>query len=48
MANTSNDTAANRTAVRTAFERWRDRAGSPFELLDAGARWTIVGSSPLS
>lgn len=48
MASTPHDTAANKAAVRASFERWAQRAGSPFELLDADASWTIVGSSPLS
>lgn len=48
MAGTSTDTESNKAAVRAAFDRWRDRTGSPFELLDADATWTIVGSSPLS
>ena len=40
--------AGNRALVRAAFERWRAGTGSPFELLEEGAEWTIVGSSPLS
>ena len=38
----------NKDLVIAAFERWRNRTGSPFELLAADATWTIVGSSPLS
>lgn len=38
----------NKELVAAAFERWRDGTGSPFELLDETARWTIVGTSPLS
>jgi ketosteroid isomerase-like protein len=38
----------NKALVRAGFERWANGTGSPFELLDADAEWTIVGSSPLS
>jgi hypothetical protein len=38
----------NKALVRAAFERWRLGTGGPFELLAEDARWTIVGSSPLS
>ena len=38
----------NKEAVAAAFERWRSRTGSPFELLAPDAVWTIVGTSPLS
>jgi hypothetical protein len=39
---------ANKALVKAAFERWRTGTGGPFELLAPEARWTIVGSSPLS
>jgi ketosteroid isomerase-like protein len=39
---------SNREIVRAAFDRWRRGAGGPFELLEPDAKWTIVGSSPLS
>lgn len=39
---------SNRALVQSAFDRWRNGDGSPFELLADNARWTIVGSSPLS
>ena len=38
----------NKETVRASFERWSSLTGSPFELLDPEAVWTIVGSSPLS
>ena len=38
----------NKALVRASFERWRTGTGSPFELLEDTADWTIVGSSPLS
>ncbi|MCW5890998.1 MAG: nuclear transport factor 2 family protein [bacterium] len=48
MADTPHDETSNKALVTAAFDRWRERTGSPFELLDADASWTIVGSSPLS
>jgi ketosteroid isomerase-like protein len=41
-------THKNKSLVQASFDRWRAGTGSPFELLDAEAEWTIVGSSPLS
>jgi ketosteroid isomerase-like protein len=41
-------TELNRHTVQAAFERWRAGTGGPFELLSETARWTIIGSSPLS
>jgi ketosteroid isomerase-like protein len=41
-------TAANKAAVQASFNRWVDGTGSPFDLLEPTASWTIVGSSPLS
>ena len=38
----------NKEAVQAGFDRWRNRTGSPFDLLAPEAVWTIVGSSPLS
>jgi ketosteroid isomerase-like protein len=38
----------NKNMVKTSFDHWKDGTGSPFELLDAAATWTIVGTSPLS
>lgn len=37
-----------RQTVSDAFDRWREGTGGPFELLADDARWTIVGSSPVS
>ena len=42
------ESEANKALVQASFDRWRSGTGSPFELLDPGADWTIVGSSPLS
>src|SRR5690348_15921737 len=39
---------SNKALVQAAFERWRDGTGSPFDLLNDDAEWTIMGSSPLS
>jgi len=40
--------ARNLALVSSAFEAWRDGRGSPFELLDEAASWTIVGRSDVS
>lgn len=40
--------ARNLALVSSAFEAWRDGRGSPFELLDVAASWTIVGRSDVS
>lgn len=37
--------ARNKALVSASFERWRAGTGSPFELLDDDAPWTIVGRS---
>lgn len=44
----SRHTELNRATVHAAFARWSDGGGGPFDLLAEHARWTIVGSSPLS
>lgn len=44
----SNDTAQeaeNRAIIARAFDAWRDRTGSPFDILAEHARWTIPGHS---
>ena len=38
----------SRKLVQDSFDRWRAGTGGPFELLADDARWTIVGSSPVS
>ncbi|WP_199321916.1 nuclear transport factor 2 family protein [Leptolyngbya sp. FACHB-321] len=43
-----NATEVNRAVVQAAFDKWRVGQGSPFDLLLPEAKWTIVGSSPLS
>ncbi|WP_454019878.1 nuclear transport factor 2 family protein [Azospirillum sp. Marseille-Q6669] len=35
----------NRATVTKGFEAWRDGTGSPYDLLDENADWTIVGAS---
>jgi len=44
----TNVQAQNKAIVRDRFEKWRSGTGGPFELLTDDAKWTIVGSSPLS
>ncbi|HEX3250152.1 MAG TPA: nuclear transport factor 2 family protein [Pyrinomonadaceae bacterium] len=38
----------NRRSVQTAFDNWRRRAGTVFDLLASDAKWTIVGLSAAS
>ncbi|MBX5496121.1 MAG: nuclear transport factor 2 family protein [Bryobacteraceae bacterium] len=38
----------NREVIQAAFEAWRNRTGSIFDLLSPDAKWTIVGSTPVS
>ena len=46
MAQSTGDLEAhNKALVLSRFEAWRDGTGSPFELLDEAATWTIVGRS---
>ncbi len=40
--------AANRALVARAFEAWRARTGSPFDILADHARWTIPGHSAVA
>ncbi len=40
--------AANKAVVQASFDHWAAGTGSPFDLLEPTASWTIVGSSPLS
>lgn len=40
--------SSNESLVQAGFDRWRAGTGGPFELLADDARWTIVGSSPVS
>ena len=39
---------SNKALVQASFDRWRNGAGSPFDLLADDATWTIEGTSPLS
>ncbi|MCE8037421.1 nuclear transport factor 2 family protein [Halomonas sp. MCCC 1A11062] len=40
--------AANEAIIRQAFENWQQGRGNFFDLLSEDAKWTIVGSSPIS
>jgi uncharacterized protein len=40
--------ARNKAIVKDSFDRWKVGAGDPFELMVPDAKWTIVGSSPMS
>ncbi len=40
--------AATRALVADSFDAWRDRTGSPFDLLAEHARWTIPGHSAVA
>lgn len=49
MAQTNTDRQArNKALVQSRFDAWRDGTGTPFELLDDTATWTIVGRSVAS
>jgi ketosteroid isomerase-like protein len=48
MAENVNVERDNKALVRASFERWQKGTGSPFEMLDPAAEWTVTGSSPLS
>jgi uncharacterized protein len=38
----------NKEIIRGRFDAWRNGTGSPFDLLAADAKWTIVGNAPVS
>ncbi len=38
----------NKELVRRSFDAWRSGTGSPFDLLDTNAQWTITGNSVAS
>ena len=38
----------NKQTVQAEFDAWRNGTGSPFDLLAADAKWTIVGNAPVS
>jgi hypothetical protein len=48
MSSDTQTSEHNKALVQASFDRWHAGTGSPFELLDPEADWTIVGSSPLS
>ena len=48
MSQTSTLQDRNKALVQASFDRWTHGTGSPFELLLPDAKWTIVGTSPLS
>ncbi|OJU13011.1 MAG: ketosteroid isomerase [Caulobacterales bacterium 68-7] len=45
MAQETTTETTNKTAIQQAFDAWRDRTGSPFDLLAEEATWTITGNS---
>lgn len=40
--------ARNKATIERSFNAWRDGTGSPFDLLEETASWTIVGRSAAS
>jgi ketosteroid isomerase-like protein len=48
LAARSDPEAHNKQVVQAAFDAWRAGTGGVFDLLAPEARWTIVGSSPVS
>lgn len=38
----------NKQTINAAFDAWINGTGSPFDLLDPNAKWTIVGNAPVS
>jgi uncharacterized protein len=38
----------NKRAIQAGFDAWRNGTGGVFDLLASDAKWTIVGSSPVS
>jgi ketosteroid isomerase-like protein len=48
MAEHVNVERDNKALVMEGFENWKNGTGSPFDLLDPKAEWTIEGSSPRS
>lgn len=38
----------NKEIITAGFEAWRTGTGNLFDLLEADARWTIVGNAPVS
>ena len=38
----------NKQTVQAGFDAWRNGTGSPYDLLAADAKWTIVGNAPVS
>jgi uncharacterized protein len=43
MAQDSSIQERNKALVQASFDNWRSGTGSPFDLLDPNAVWTIVG-----
>jgi len=49
MADPAGDTEArNKAIVQRSFDAWVDGSGSPFDLLEPDATWTIAGRSLVS
>ncbi len=40
--------ARNKELIQASFEAWRDGTGRVFDLLAPDAKWTVLGSSPVS
>ncbi|RFA33452.1 nuclear transport factor 2 family protein [Alkalilimnicola ehrlichii] len=38
----------NKALIEQAFDNWQQGAGDFFDLLSENAKWTIIGSSPIS
>jgi ketosteroid isomerase-like protein len=38
----------NKQLIATGFDKWANKTGNFFDLLDDDVQWTITGSSPLS
>ncbi len=45
---TDSEETRNRALIQRGFDAWRDGTGSPYDLLDARASWTITGNSAAS
>jgi uncharacterized protein len=44
----ANQQERNRALIAKGFDAWRDGTGSPYDLLDEHASWTITGNSAAS
>lgn len=46
--NADSEETRNRALIQRGFDAWRDGTGSPYDLLDERASWTITGNSAAS